>query len=92
MVLAHAWKCGAMLKHAKPSPRVHVSPFACVRCNLKLRFWTYIRGKLPVPVKPGRILPHLVNQHGFTSSYDLNKHKTRESYAGLPLSEERLAG
>ena len=81
-----------MLKHAKPSPRVHVSSFTCVRCNLKLRLWTYIRGKLPVPVKPGRILPRLVNQHGFTSSYDLNKHKTRESYAGLPLSEERLGG
>src|SRR4051812_14402401 len=46
-----------MLKHEKPSPRVHVSPFACVRCNLKLRFWTYIRGKPPVPVKPGRIVP-----------------------------------
>ena len=65
---------------------------AYASCNLKLRFWSYIRGKLPVPVKPGRMLLHLVNQHGFTSSYDLNKHKTRESYAGLPLSEERLGG
>src|SRR3954469_24239423 len=43
-------------------------------------------------VKPGRIVPQLVNQHGFTSPYDLNKHKTRESYARLPLSEERLGG
>ncbi len=51
-----------------------------------------IRGNLPVQVKPGRIVPQLVNQHGFTSPYDLNKHKTRESYAGLPLSEERLGG
>src|SRR3954463_14620033 len=49
-----------------------------------------MRGDLPVEVKPGRIVPQLVNQHGFTSPYDLNKHKTRESYAGLPLSEERL--
>src|SRR3954451_13126798 len=56
------------------------------------RFWTGIRGNLPVEVKPGRIVPQLVNQHGFTSPYDLNKHKTRESYAGLPLSEERLGG
>src|SRR3954463_12280015 len=58
----------------------------------KRRFWIRIRGNLPVPVKPGRIVPQLVNQHGFTSPYDLNKHKTRESYAGLPLSEERLGG
>src|SRR3954468_3911374 len=57
MALAHAWKCGTRLKHAKPSPRVHVSPFACVRCNLKRRFWTSIMGKLPVPVKPGRMVP-----------------------------------
>src|SRR3954465_13639552 len=57
VALEHAWKCGGMLKHAKPSHRVHVSPFSCVRCNLKLRFWTYIRGKLPVRVKPGRIVP-----------------------------------
>src|SRR3954469_5964981 len=52
------------------------------------RLWTCIRGNLPVQVKPGRIVPQLVNQHGFTSSYDLVRHKTRESYAGLPLSEE----
>src|SRR3954466_16195741 len=30
---------------------------ACASCNLKLRFWTYIRRKLPVRVKPGRIVP-----------------------------------
>src|SRR3954470_3744206 len=58
----------------------------------KRRFRTRIRGNLPVLVKPGRIVPQLVNQHGFTSPYDLNKHKTRESYAGLPLLEERLGG
>src|SRR3954463_2701634 len=58
----------------------------------KRRFWIRIRGNLPVLVKPGRIVPQLVNQHGFTSPYDLNKHKTRESYAGLPLLEERLGG
>ena len=61
-----------------------VSPFACMRCNLKGKVLDLYKGELPVPVKPGRILPHLVNQHGFTSSYDLNKHKTRESYAGYP--------
>src|SRR4051812_21777999 len=38
------------------------------------------------------MVPQLVSQHGFTSTYDLNKHKTRESYVGLPLSEERLGG
>src|SRR3954470_19973532 len=43
-------------------------------------------------VKPDRIVPQLVNQHGFTSSHDLVKHKTRESYAGLTLSEECLGG
>src|SRR3954471_5870279 len=41
-------------------------------------------GNLPVEVKPGRIVPQLVNQHDFTSPYDLNKQKTRERYAGLP--------
>src|SRR3954464_8590984 len=66
-----------------------VSPLVCMR---KRRFWTRIRGNLPVLVKPGKIVPQLVNQHGFTSPYDLNKHKTTESYAGLPLSEERLGG
>src|SRR3954464_4117279 len=50
------------------------------------------KGNLPVQVKPGRIVPQLVNQHGFTSSYDLVRHKTRESYAGIPLSEECLGG
>src|SRR3954467_3616665 len=30
---------------------------ACASCNLKLRFWTYIMGKLLVRVKPGRIVP-----------------------------------
>src|SRR3954471_24755602 len=29
----------------------------CASCNLKLRFWTYIMGKLLVRVKPGRIVP-----------------------------------
>ena len=41
-------------------------------------------------MKPGRIVPQLVNQHGFTLSYDLNKHKTRERYTGLPPLEECL--
>src|SRR3954465_2686333 len=54
--------------------------------------WTCIRGNLPITVKPGRIVPQLVNQHGFTLSHDIIKHKTRESYAGLPLSEECLGG
>src|SRR3954466_14281112 len=58
----------------------------------KRRFWTCIRGNLPVTVKPGRIVPQLVNQHGFTSSHDIIKHKTREIYAGIPLSEECLGG
>src|SRR3954465_1353845 len=58
----------------------------------KRRFWTYIRGNLPVTVKPGSIEPQLLNQHGFTSSHDIIKHKTRESYVGLPLSEECLGG
>src|SRR3954469_22516802 len=60
--------------------------------TLKRRFGTCIMGNLPVPVKPGSIVPQLVNQHGFTSSHDIIKHKTRESYAGLPLSEECLGG
>src|SRR3954467_2653979 len=58
----------------------------------KRRFWTCIRGNLPVTVKPDRIVPQLVNQHGFASSHDIIKHKTRESYAGLPSSEECLGG
>src|SRR3954465_15271940 len=63
-------------------------------CALTQKRWfrTRLRGNLPVEVKPGRIVPQLVNQHGFTSPYDLNKHKTRESYAGLPMAEERLGG
>src|SRR3954464_15636724 len=60
--------------------------------TLKRRFWTGIRGNLPVPVKPDRIVPQLVNQHGFTSSHDIIKHKTRESYAGLSLPEECIGG
>ena len=72
---------------------LHVSPLACMRSNLEAKVpYPYKGGNLPVEVKPGRIVPQLVNQHGFTSTYDLNKHKTRESYAGLPLSEERLGG
>src|SRR3954469_20469419 len=63
-----------------------------MRCNLKGKVVDLCKGKLPVQVKPGRIVPQLVNQHGFTSSYDLNKHKTREGYAGLPPSEECLGG
>src|SRR3954468_4755910 len=71
---------------------LHVSPLACMCSNLVAKVPDRIRGNLPVLVKPGRIVPKLVNEHGFTSSYDLNKHKTRESYAGLPLSEELLGG
>src|SRR3954462_3838199 len=72
---------------------LHVSPLGCMRSNLEAKVPDpYKRGNLPVEVKPGRIVPQLVNQHGFTSPYDLNKHKTRESYAGLPLTEERLGG
>src|SRR3954469_12756342 len=71
---------------------LHVSPLACMRSNLEGKVLDPYRGNLPVPVKPGRIVTQLVNQHGFTSSYDLNKHKTRESYVGLHLSEERLGG
>src|SRR3954462_154704 len=44
----------------------------------KRRFWTCIRGNLPVTVKPDRIVPQLVNQHRFTSTHDIIKHKTRE--------------
>src|SRR4051812_6142926 len=40
-------------------------------------FPTRISSNLPVLVKPGRIVPQLVNQHGFTSPYDLNKHKKK---------------
>src|SRR4051812_10656901 len=43
-------------------------------------------------MKPGNIVPQLVNQYGFTSSHDIIKHKTRESYAWIPLSEECLGG
>ena len=71
---------------------LHVSPLACMRSNLEAKVLDPYKGESPVEVKPGRIVPQLVNQHGFTSPYDLNKHKTRESYAGLPLSEERLGG
>src|SRR3954469_24837792 len=68
------------------------TPSQVCALTYRRRFRTRIRGNLPVEVKPGRIVPQLVNQHGFTSPYDLNKHKTRKSYAGLPLSEERLGG
>src|SRR3954462_14027911 len=72
---------------------LHVSPLGCMRSNLEAKVPDpYKRGNLPVLVKPGRIVPQLVNQHGFTSPYDLNKHKTTESYAGLSLLEERLGG
>src|SRR3954469_3744450 len=84
-----------MLKHTKPtSLRVclHVSSLACMRSNLEANVLNLYKGKVPVLVNPGRIVPHLVRQHGFTLSYDLNKHKTRESYAGLPPSEECLGG
>src|SRR3954467_10567366 len=71
---------------------LHVSPLACMRSNLEAKVPDPYKGESPVLVKPGRIVPQLRNQHGFTSPYDLNKHKTRERYAGLPLSEERLGG
>src|SRR3954463_3442116 len=63
-----------------------------MRSNLEAKVLDLYKGNLPVTVKPGRIVPQLVNQHGFTSSHDIIKHKTRESYAGLPLSEECLGG
>ena len=63
-----------------------------MRSNLEAKVLDLYKGETTVPVKPGRIVPHLVNQHGFTSSYDLNKHKTRESYFGLPPLEECLGG
>src|SRR3954468_8087490 len=63
-----------------------------MRSNLEAKVLDLYKGESPVTVKPGRIVPQLVNQHGFTSSHDIIKHKTRESYAGLPLSEECLGG
>ena len=69
-----------------------MSPLACMCSNLEAKVSDPYKGESPVEVKPGRIVTQLVNQHGFTSPYDLNKHKTREIYAGLPLSEERLGG
>src|SRR3954468_6456636 len=60
--------------------------------TLKRKVMDLYKGNPPVQVKPGRIVPQLVNQHGFTSSHDIIKHKTRESYAGLPLPEECLGG
>src|SRR3954464_9992228 len=69
---------------------LHVSPLACMRSNLEAKVLDLYKGESPVTVKSGSIVPQLVNQHGFTSSHDLVKHKTRESYAGLTLSEECL--
>src|SRR3954463_16062946 len=71
---------------------LHVSPLACMRSNVEAKVLDLYKGNLPVPVKSGSIVPQLVNQHGFTSSHDIIKHKTRERYAGLPLSEECLGG
>src|SRR3954468_18043829 len=63
-----------------------------MRSNLEAKVLDLYKGESPVTVKPGRIVPQVLNQHGFTSSHDIIKHKTRESYAGLPLSEECLGG
>src|SRR3954467_4688719 len=71
---------------------LHVSPSHACALTKKRRFWTCIRVNLPVTVKSGSIVPQLVNQHGFTSSHDIIKRKTREIYVGLPLSEECLGG
>src|SRR4051812_43155308 len=71
---------------------LHVSPLACMRSNLEAKVLDPYKGEFPIPVKPGRIVPQLVNQHGFTSSYDLNNHIPRAISAGLPLSEEHLGG
>src|SRR4051812_6370348 len=68
------------------------TPSHACALTYKRRFWTCIRGNLPVTVKPDNIVPQLVNQHGFTSSHDIIKHKRRESYVGLPLLEECLGG
>ena len=69
-----------------------MSPLACMRSNLEAKVPDPYKGESPVEVKRGRIVTQLVNQHGFTSSHDIIKHKTRASYAGLPLSEECLGG
>ena len=45
---------------------LHVSPLACMRSNLEAKVPDPYKGNLPVEVKPGRIVPQLVNQHGFT--------------------------
>ena len=41
-------------------------------------------GKLPVPGKPGRILPQLVTNKAISHIYDLKKYKTEKSIPGYP--------
>ena len=84
--------CVVMFKHTYNSPREHVSPVACMRCNVKTEFRDLYKGELPVPGKPGRILTQLVTNMALNHIHDIQKHNTRESYTGLPLSEEHIGG
>ena len=63
-----------------------------MRRNVKTEFRDLYKGNLTVPGKPGRILPQLVTNMALHHIYDLNKHKTIESYTRLPVSEEHLVG